>query len=617
MPKQAEVNYNLINFCCAEMVRHYKSQHQRAQWTEQSLKDAIAAVETGVSLKKASKDFSIPRTTLRNHLKLKEKGGQFSTKKLGRPTVLSSAQETELVNLILDYESRLFGLTVLDIRRLVYDYCEKNNIKHNFSHTLQCAGEDWARAFIARHPTLSIRKPESVSIFRASGFNKEKVNRFYDVLEPILYNDSVPVVPPENVYNVDESGYTVCNKVHKIVGKKGKKAIGTLSSAERGKTVTAICCVNACGNFVPPMLVFPRVRFKPELIDKAPAGCIGGASKSGWINEYIFNKWFGHFVKFVNPSAKSAPIVLIMDGHSCHVKNLELIDQARSNNVILVSLPSHCTHRLQPLDISFFKSLNTFYDSEIQSWLRQHPGRVVTEFQIGELFNAAYGKAATVQNGSSGFRKAGIYPFRRDLFTEEDFLGAQMTERPLHDVPVASCSTTDNSGTAAESADDVTVVDPAASSHMQSAGDDVQSVSTSNAQKTFSDILNDSIDKTPCNRSGRKKSKRTVAHAAVVTSSPYKTKIEGAQKRKKTKDVSQSCGPNLTKKTKKQKNPATKKKCNSNSPQQDETPCMYCEQKYCHSYVQWIRCGRCKLWACCNCARMGKGKRQYICDSCK
>jgi len=110
------------------MVRHYKSKHQRAQWSEQNLKDAIAAVETGVSLKKASKDFSIPRTTLRNHLKMKEKGGQFASKKLGRPTVLSSEQETELVNLILDYESRLFGLTVLDIRRLVYDYCEKKTI---------------------------------------------------------------------------------------------------------------------------------------------------------------------------------------------------------------------------------------------------------------------------------------------------------------------------------------------------------------------------------------------------------------------------------------------------------------------------------------------------------
>ena len=49
------------------MVRHYKSQHKRAQWSEKDLLDAISAVETGMSLKKASKDYSIPRTTLRNH----------------------------------------------------------------------------------------------------------------------------------------------------------------------------------------------------------------------------------------------------------------------------------------------------------------------------------------------------------------------------------------------------------------------------------------------------------------------------------------------------------------------------------------------------------------------
>jgi len=53
------------------------------------------------------------------------------------------------------------------------------------------------------------------------------------------------------------------------------------------------------------------------------------------------------------------------------------------------------------------------------------------------------------------------------------------------------------------------------------------------AQKTFWDILNDTTDNTPCNRAARKKSK-TVAHAAVVTSRPYKAKIEGESKRKKS-----------------------------------------------------------------------------------
>ena len=158
-------------------------------------------------------------------------------------------QEAELETLILDYQSRLFGLTVSDIRRLVYDFCQRNNIKHNFSHSAQMAGEDWAKSFMARHPNLSVRKAESVSIFRASGFNKEKVMRFYNVFQPIMFNDDVQVVPPENIYYVDESGYTVCNKPQKVVARKRKKSIGTVSSAERGLTITAVCCVNACGTY--------------------------------------------------------------------------------------------------------------------------------------------------------------------------------------------------------------------------------------------------------------------------------------------------------------------------------------------------------------------------------
>jgi len=39
------------------------------------------------------------------------------------------------------------------------------------------------------------------------------------------------------------------------------------------------------------------------------------------------------------------------------------------------------------------------------------------------LFAEAYGRAASVNNATKGFGKAGIHPFRDDLFTEEDFLG--------------------------------------------------------------------------------------------------------------------------------------------------------------------------------------------------
>ena len=92
------------------------------------MRSKVAAVKSGISLKKASKDYGIPRTTLRRKLKLEVSGDEI-TKVLGGPSVLTRDQEVQLVQVILDYEARLFGLTVSDIRRLVYQFCTRNKIK--------------------------------------------------------------------------------------------------------------------------------------------------------------------------------------------------------------------------------------------------------------------------------------------------------------------------------------------------------------------------------------------------------------------------------------------------------------------------------------------------------
>jgi len=121
-------------------------------------------------------------------------------------------------------------------------------------------------------------------------------------------------------------------------------------------------------------------------------------------------------------------VLLILDAYSSHAKNLQLIDKAKKNNIIIISLPSHCTHRLQPLVVSVFK--NTNYNREVQAWLCQHPGRSVTEFQIAALFGSAYTKADTVKHVISGFRKCGITPFNPHIFSDDDFDSADATDTP-------------------------------------------------------------------------------------------------------------------------------------------------------------------------------------------
>jgi len=73
--------------------------------------------------------------------------------------------------------------------------------------------------------------PEKTSMCRASGFNRAKTSKFFSVLEEALFcSDGTRKILPEQIFNVDETGFTVCQKAQKIVDQKGKKAVGILSS---------------------------------------------------------------------------------------------------------------------------------------------------------------------------------------------------------------------------------------------------------------------------------------------------------------------------------------------------------------------------------------------------
>lgn len=121
------------------------------------------------------------------------------------------------------------------------------------------------------------------------------------------------------------------------------------------------------------------------------------------------------------------PVLLLLDGHSTHTKNLPLIEKARQSRVIILSFPPHCTHRLQPLDVSFMGPLSTFYAQAVNICLRNNPGRVVTQFQLSQLFGTAYCKAACVQNVVSGFAKTGIFPTNRNIFEDAGYAGFETT----------------------------------------------------------------------------------------------------------------------------------------------------------------------------------------------
>jgi hypothetical protein len=228
---------------------------------------------------------------------------------------------------------------------------------------------------------------------------------------------------PHEIFNCDESGLTCVHKPVKVLAPKGKRTVSSTTSGERGQATTIVVACSASGVYVPPMMIFKRKRNKPERVDHAPAGTIGSCSDSGWIDTDLFLVYLKHFAAHVKCS-KASPALLILDGH----KNSSTIEFARENGIEMVSLPPHTSHKLQPLDRSFFKPLKSAFNTACSSWLRSHPGRRITVDQLGELFNTAYLKAATMENAVSGFRCSGIVPFNSDILLSTDFLVASTVE---------------------------------------------------------------------------------------------------------------------------------------------------------------------------------------------
>jgi len=165
----------------------------------------------------------------------------------------------------MDMENRMYGLNLVNVSQVIFQYCELANTKNPFNKLTKMTGVDWVRAFLDRNRDITLRTSEAISIQHPIGFNRVKVAGLYDCLSSILFNDNTRLVPPSQIY--------------KILTRKGKKGVSALTSDDQGKNVTALVCTSATGAFIPPMLIFSWVRFLPDLINNMTP--IGRATKSG------------------------------------------------------------------------------------------------------------------------------------------------------------------------------------------------------------------------------------------------------------------------------------------------------------------------------------------------
>nr|CAH7758966.1 unnamed protein product [Callosobruchus chinensis] len=184
------------------------------------------------------------------------------------------------------------------------------------------------------------------------------------------------------IFSLNETGTSTVQRPNKVFASKSSRQLNKVTSAERGTLVTTCCMVSATGSALPPAMVFPRKNFKNHMLT--------GAQPTGWMTGELF----------ANPPCSSS---------------LEYCKRQRITNY----------------NISVFGPFQNFYNAAADSWMIRHPGETLSIYNVAELVGQAFDKAMTPSNIKSGFKKTGIFPFDRDVFTEDEFLVSEVTNRPL------------------------------------------------------------------------------------------------------------------------------------------------------------------------------------------
>lgn len=129
--------------------------------------------------------------------------------------------------------------------------------------------------------------------------------------------------------------------------------------------ISLLACVNAMGIALPPSLIYKgdsntlQDTWLEDWVSKDTA--YFAVSSNGWSCNALGLHWLeAVFHRYTKERAGRSRRLLIVDGHSSHV-NPQFLDLCERLCILVLILPPHSTHRLQPLDVSLFSPLATYY----------------------------------------------------------------------------------------------------------------------------------------------------------------------------------------------------------------------------------------------------------------
>ena len=199
-----------------------------------------------------------------------------------------------------------------------------------------------------------------------------------------------------------------------MLARRGSRSVHSIEPDQR-EHLSVLSYINASGGHIPNFYILKGIYFREDYIANCEDGAVMGMQPNAWMTRWLFESWISHFIECL----KRGPgidlqnrHVLILDGHNSHV-TLEVVRISMESGLDIVSLPSHTSHALQPLDVSCFKSFKTAFRKIRDRWSLRNKTKAVDKRTLCEWTSQALQTALTPKNIMSGFRATSIWPLDR------------------------------------------------------------------------------------------------------------------------------------------------------------------------------------------------------------
>ncbi|XP_047125213.1 uncharacterized protein LOC124807393 [Hydra vulgaris] len=394
------------------------------------------------------------------------------------------------------------------------------------------------------------------------------------------------------------------------------------TSGERGSTITVVCAFSASGKYISPYFVFERKRINNQLLRGGNADMLAKVSDSGWINEHLFVDWLNHFISFAKPT-KDEPVLLVLDNHESHI-SLDCYLLCGGNGIVLLFLPPHTSHRMQPLDLTYFGPLKSAYNRECDIFIAANIGRRITQYEVVELFTKAFNRLSNIEKAANGFRAAGFYSLDPTKFNDLFPITIITPEMSLLDNIQSSkfqVNTMNQSDTQAKSSEVLVNLSLNPSSVGLSPDVNVASELVSIRSNQLIFLLN--IVSVPNLLKRKTRENLRKKHSTIITSSPMKDFLKDMQQKKSIKEqkVKKAAGKKRKEGSsfnKFEANNVPKKKKITRDNKENDYYCLICEEKYHDPPTEdWVMCYICKSWSHEKCTSSSSTSRGFLCDFCK